>query len=187
MDADLNKYDLEHAVTDHPTMSAGGAGGDLSGGVVALLHAASTSRRCCGARSATNIPLMSFVKVLVQFTTMMQVEKVHPLQSGLFRLKHIASAGPDCRREPCVAFYPRFALDRWSPTTSSWCRPSGGCSASSAGSSATRTGSPIRTRRSRRCATTTRRRSISSPRPPAGGPPSAHQKKIDELTHAAVG
>ena len=40
MDADLNKYDLEHAVTDHPKMTRDAAGGDLPGGVVALLHAA---------------------------------------------------------------------------------------------------------------------------------------------------
>ena len=39
MDADLNKYDLEHVVTDHPTMSRARIAGALSGGVVALLHA----------------------------------------------------------------------------------------------------------------------------------------------------
>jgi hypothetical protein len=54
----------------------------------------------------TNIPLLSFIKVLVQFTTMMQVEKVHPLQSGLFRLKHIAERRPGLPPESVLAFYP---------------------------------------------------------------------------------
>jgi len=51
---------------------------------------------------------MSFIKVLVQFTTMMQVEKVHPLQSGLFRLKHIGERRPGLPAESRLTFYPRF-------------------------------------------------------------------------------
>ena len=39
---------------------------------------------------------------------MMQVEKVHPLQSGLFRLKHIAERRPGLPAESTLAFYPRF-------------------------------------------------------------------------------
>ena len=39
MDPDLNNYDVEHVCTAHPRMSQAGVGGDLSRGVVALLHA----------------------------------------------------------------------------------------------------------------------------------------------------
>ena len=39
---------------------------------------------------------------------MMQVEKVHPLQSGLFRLKHIEERRPGLPRESALAFYPSF-------------------------------------------------------------------------------
>ena len=56
----------------------------------------------------TNIPLLSFMKVLVQFTTMMQVEKVHPLQSGLFRLKRVGELRPGLPSEAALTFYPRF-------------------------------------------------------------------------------
>jgi hypothetical protein len=46
---------------------------------------------------------------LVQFTTMMQVEKVHPLQSGLFRLKHISERRPGLPADTPLAFYLRYA------------------------------------------------------------------------------
>ena len=64
----------------------------------------------------TNIPLMSFIKVLVQFTTMMQVEKVHPLQSGLFRLKHIAERRPGLPRGIRARLLSALYLRPWSPT-----------------------------------------------------------------------
>jgi hypothetical protein len=47
--------------------------------------------------------------VLVQFTTMMQVEKVHPLQSGLFRLKHIGERRPGLPTDSALTFYSRYA------------------------------------------------------------------------------
>ena len=39
MDPDLNKYDVEHVCTAHPKDEQAGVGGDLSRGLVALLHA----------------------------------------------------------------------------------------------------------------------------------------------------
>jgi radical SAM superfamily enzyme YgiQ (UPF0313 family) len=108
MDTDLNKYDLEHAVTDHQRMTRE----ELE----AIYHEAwsiyytpehieTLLRRAI----VTNIPLLSFIKVLVQFTTMMQVEKVHPLQSGLFRLKHRSERRPGLPVESVFTFYPRYA------------------------------------------------------------------------------
>jgi len=107
MDADLNKYDLEHAVTDHPTMSREELEAIYQEAWSIYYtpeHIETLLRRAI----VTKIPLMSFIKVLVQFTTMMQVEKVHPLQSGLFRLKHIAERRPGLPPESVLAFYPRF-------------------------------------------------------------------------------
>jgi hypothetical protein len=107
MDADLNKYDLEHAVTDHPTMSRDELEAIYQEAWSIYYtpeHIETLLRRAI----VTKIPLMSFIKVLVQFTTMMQVEKVHPLQSGLFRLKHIAERRPGLPPESVLAFYPRF-------------------------------------------------------------------------------
>jgi len=55
----------------------------------------------------TNLPMLSFMKVLVQFTTMMQLEKVHPLQSGLVRMRHITERRPGLPREAALPFYAR--------------------------------------------------------------------------------
>ena len=107
MDADLNKYDLEHAVTDHPKMTREELEAIYQEAWSIYYtpeHIETLLRRAV----VTNIPLLSFMKVLVQFTTMMQVEKVHPLQSGLFRLKHIAERRPGLPAESTLAFYPRF-------------------------------------------------------------------------------
>jgi radical SAM superfamily enzyme YgiQ (UPF0313 family) len=82
MDADLNRYDLEHVVTDHPTLTR-------------------------AELQATNGPRMSLAKVLVQFTTMMQLERVHPLQSGVIRMKHPSERRPGFPRERGLAFYRR--------------------------------------------------------------------------------
>ncbi|MFL6798767.1 MAG: B12-binding domain-containing radical SAM protein [Xanthobacteraceae bacterium] len=107
MDADLNKYDLEHAVTDHPRMSRNELEAIYQEGWSLYYtrdHIETLLRRAV----VTNLPMLSFLKVLVQFTTMMQLEKVHPLQSGLFRMRHISERRPGVPRESLLTFYPRY-------------------------------------------------------------------------------
>jgi hypothetical protein len=107
MDADLNIYDVEHVCTGHPKMSKAGMGEHLSRGVVALLfagHMKTLLRRAV----ATGVPLASLVKILVSFATTVPLENVHPLQSGLLRLKHPSERRPDLPRESALAFWPRF-------------------------------------------------------------------------------
>jgi hypothetical protein len=108
MDADLNKYDLEHAVTDHPKMTREELEAIYQEAWSLYYtheHVETLLRRAV----VTNIPLNSFIKVLVQFMTMMQVEKVHPLQSGLFRLRHISERRPGLPVESVFTFYPKLA------------------------------------------------------------------------------
>jgi hypothetical protein len=107
MDPDLNKYDLEHAVTDHPRMTRAELDAIYQEAwslYYTPAHVETLLRRAV----VTNIPLMSFAKVLVQFMTMMQVEKVHPLQSGLIRLRHISERRPGLEPEHALVFYPRL-------------------------------------------------------------------------------
>jgi radical SAM superfamily enzyme YgiQ (UPF0313 family) len=106
MDPDLNKYDLEHAVTDHPTMTREELEG-IYQEAWSLYYTREHIETLLRRAIVTNIPLLSFIKVLVQFTTMMQVEKVHPLQSGLFRLKRVSERRPGLPPEPALTFYPR--------------------------------------------------------------------------------
>ena len=50
-------------------------------------------------------------RVLVQFSTMMQFEKVHPLQSGLIRMRHPTEQRPGLTPENVVMFYARYGRD----------------------------------------------------------------------------
>ncbi len=107
MDADLNKYDLEHAVTDHPKMTRAELEAIYQEAwsiYYTPAHIETLLRRAL----VTNIPMLSFAKVLVQFTTMMQFEKVHPLQSGLFRLKHRTERRPTLPPESAFRFYRNY-------------------------------------------------------------------------------
>ena len=61
--------------------------------------------------AATGVPLASLVKVLVSFATTVPLENVHPLQSGILRLKHPSERRPGLPREaPCI-FWPRFVAE----------------------------------------------------------------------------
>ena len=106
MDPDLNNYDLEHVVVDHPTMTREELQKVYEEAWSLYYtpeHVVTLLRRA----AATKLPMMSFAKALVQFLTMMQLEKVHPLQSGLFRMKHPSERRPGLPREPALSFYLR--------------------------------------------------------------------------------
>jgi hypothetical protein len=57
---------------------------------------------------ATGVPVNSLIKVLVNFATTTQLENVHPLQGGIFRLKHPSERRPGLPCERAVIFWPRF-------------------------------------------------------------------------------
>jgi len=109
MDTDLNKYDLEHVVTDHPTLTRAELQAvyeEAWGLYYSRPHIETLLKRA----AVTNIPMTSLAKVLVQFTTMMQMEKVHPLQSGLIRMKHPSERQPGLPYEGGLGFYSRYLL-----------------------------------------------------------------------------
>ncbi len=49
--------------------------------------------------AATKVPMGSLAKVLVNFSMMVHLENLHPLQAGLFRLKHPSERRPGLARE----------------------------------------------------------------------------------------
>jgi hypothetical protein len=55
--------------------------------------------------------MASLIKVLVAFATTVQLENVHPLQSGVLRLKHPSERRPGLPREHALVFWPRFVWD----------------------------------------------------------------------------
>ncbi len=110
MDPDLNKYDVEHVCTAHPRMSKG----DWE----AIYHEAwslyytpqhieSLMRRA----AATGVPMRSLATILLTFSTTVRLEKVHPLQSGLLRLKRPSERRPGLPRVNPWVFWPGFAWE----------------------------------------------------------------------------
>jgi radical SAM superfamily enzyme YgiQ (UPF0313 family) len=106
MDRDLNKYDLEHVVTDHPTMTRQELQA-IYEEAWAIYYTPEHIETLLRRAAATNVPMMSLAKVLVQFSTMMQLEKVHPLQSGVIRMKHPSERRPSFPAENVFGFYLR--------------------------------------------------------------------------------
>ena len=98
MDADLNKYDLEHVVTDHPVMSRA----ELQALYVeawSLYYTRAHIETMIRRAFATGVPVMSLIKMLARFSNMVQLENLNPLQGGILRMKPGRSAGRAAARE----------------------------------------------------------------------------------------
>ncbi|MBB3394346.1 radical SAM protein [Rhizobium sp. BK068] len=107
MDADLNIYDVEHVCTAHPKMSKQ-EWESIYQEAWSLYYSPAHMKTLLRRAVATGVPLASLVKMLVSFATTVPLENVHPLQSGLLRLKHPSERRPDLPKESAVTFWPRF-------------------------------------------------------------------------------
>jgi radical SAM superfamily enzyme YgiQ (UPF0313 family) len=107
MDADLNRYDVEHVCTAHPRMSR-----DEWEAVYreawSLYYTPEHMKVLLRRAAATGVPLRSLPKVLANFATAVRIEHVHPLQGGLVRFKHPSERRPGLPRESPWTFWPRF-------------------------------------------------------------------------------
>jgi hypothetical protein len=61
--------------------------------------------------AATGMGLSRLTSVLFFFSSCVQVENVHPLQGGVFRLKYRRDRRPGLPIEPVWSFYPKLALE----------------------------------------------------------------------------
>ena len=107
LDPDLNRYDTEHVCAPHARMSK--AEWDAIYREAWSLyytpeHMVTLLRRA----AATGVWMTSVVKLLITFSTAVRVENVHPLQSGILRLKHPAERRSGLPRESAWLFYPRY-------------------------------------------------------------------------------
>jgi radical SAM superfamily enzyme YgiQ (UPF0313 family) len=110
MDPDLNKYDVEHVVTDHPKMTRAewqAIYEEAWRRYYSPEHVETLLRRA----AASGTPLLRIIKVLVPFMSMVPLEGVHPLQAGLIRLRHPCERRPGFPRQSAIAFYPQFIWD----------------------------------------------------------------------------
>jgi len=110
MDPDMNKYELEHVVTSHPKMSkeewqrAYRTAWDI---FYTNQHLETVLRRAyvCG------INIRSLMPVLFMFSSAVEVDNLHPLQWGIFRIKHRLDRRAGLPIESPLAFYARYATD----------------------------------------------------------------------------
>ena len=160
MDPDLNKYDTEHACTGHPRMSKA-EWQAIYHEAWSLYYTPEHMKTLLRRAAASGVPMLNLAKYLLTFSTTDRLERVHPLQGGILRLKHPSERRSGLPRESAWLFWPRFrvgdALQARSPGESG--RISACLEADHRGRSerADLHGSG----RSRRSATTTMRRSIS--------------------------
>ncbi|PCK86403.1 radical SAM protein [Rhizobium sophoriradicis] len=110
MDGDLNIYDVEHVCTAHQKMSKQ-EWEDIYHEAWSLYYSPDHMKTLLRRAVATGVPLARLVKVLVSFATTVPLENVHPLQSGLMRLKTPAERRPELPRENPLVFWPRFAWE----------------------------------------------------------------------------
>ncbi len=108
MHPDLNIYDLEHVCAPHPKMSTAeweGIYREVWDLYYSRAHMMTLLRRA----AATGLPMRSLVFLLLTFSTTIAVERVHPLQGGIVRMKHPSERRPGLRQWPAALFWPWFA------------------------------------------------------------------------------
>jgi Radical SAM superfamily len=110
MDPDLNNYDLEHVCTAHSRMSHREWQG-IYHEAWSIYYTPDHMKVLLRRAAATSIKMSSLVKLLYQFSTMQLLEGVHPLQSGVFRLRRLDERRPGLPRENPVSFRIRLATD----------------------------------------------------------------------------
>jgi hypothetical protein len=111
MDTDMNKYDSEHAVSHHPTMS-GRAWEDIYREAWSAYYTPEHVLTIFKRAAATHLPLSHLASYLMAFASMVPVENTHPLQGGIFRLKYRRDRRPGLPIEPIWSFYPKAVWEQ---------------------------------------------------------------------------
>jgi hypothetical protein len=107
MDPDMNKYDLEHVVADHPKMTHE-EWHDVYRSAWDMYYTPEHMRTILRRAAAARMGMHRLAAVLFFFSSYLAVENVHPLQGGIFRLKYRRDRRPSFGMEPVWAFYPRY-------------------------------------------------------------------------------
>jgi radical SAM superfamily enzyme YgiQ (UPF0313 family) len=110
MDADLNRYDTFHVVTDHPVMSRDEWEETYWRAwrtYYSYDHMVTLMRRA----AATRISLGKMLNMLVAFWSLSLIEHAHPLEGGYFRRKVRTERRPTMTIVPAWHFWPAYAAD----------------------------------------------------------------------------
>jgi hypothetical protein len=110
MDPDMNKYELEHVVTGHAKMTKEEWQGAYRSAWDIFYtdeHLETIMRRA----HATGINIRSLMPVLMWFSSAVKIEELHPLQWGIFRVKHRKDRRPGLPSESPLSFYAGYAAE----------------------------------------------------------------------------
>jgi radical SAM superfamily enzyme YgiQ (UPF0313 family) len=110
MDPDLNKYELEHVVTEHVKMTKEEWQGAYHSAWRIFYtneHMETVLRRAY----ASGVNIRSLMPVLFWFKNAVPVEGLHPLQWGIFRIKHRRDRRSALPIENPITFYARYAAE----------------------------------------------------------------------------
>jgi radical SAM superfamily enzyme YgiQ (UPF0313 family) len=107
LDSDLNKYDVEHVCAAHAKMSAA-EWTAIYQEAWALYYTPEHMKTLLRRAAATKVPMGSLVKLLVPFAMMVRLENIHPLQSGVLRLKLPSERRSGLARERFWTFWLGF-------------------------------------------------------------------------------
>jgi hypothetical protein len=110
MDADMNKYDLEHPVANHPKMSAE-EWKEVYYGAWAAYYTPEHIETIFRRTTASGIGGGRLFGILAAYSRCIAIEKLAPLQSGFFRLKYRLDRRPSFPIEPVWSFYPKYAWE----------------------------------------------------------------------------
>lgn len=108
MDADLNRYDVNHVTIDHPRMSRDeweAAYADVWPQYFSDDHARTVLKRCVALGASSPGKTMSN---LIWFRGNSEIEKVHPIEGGFLRLKFRRDRRPELPLESPWTFYPKY-------------------------------------------------------------------------------
>jgi hypothetical protein len=110
MDPDLNNYDLEHVCTAHSRMSQE-AWKAIYRDAWALYYTPEHIKTLLLRGAATGVNMASLVKLLLTFSLTDRLEKVHPLQSGIIRLRYPSERRPGLVAESAFLFWPKLTFE----------------------------------------------------------------------------
>jgi hypothetical protein len=120
MDPDLNKYDLNHRVTQHARMSDAEWTEAYRAAWASFYEPAHI--RTIMRRAAVNRLrfLNSILSTLLWFHLMIEHEGLHPLEGGALRLKFRKDRRPGLPIEPRLTFYPRIWAETFRKLSRYW-------------------------------------------------------------------
>lgn len=110
MDADMNRYDIEHVVTAHPKMTRAQWEG-IYRQAWKLYYTPEHVERLLRRAAACGIGVSRLATMILGFSCAVEIENLHPLQSGILRLKYRTDRRPGLPIEPAWRFYPAFIAE----------------------------------------------------------------------------